>query len=182
MPTGSRMPSALSTRYSCGMACRSSRSCGMAMARATSFTRSTSARVISSPLMATTPLEPMARTCSPAMPTYIASGATPETRTASSTAARMDRVASSMSETTPRRSPIVRVCPSPRTFRRGARGRSPCTAATSAVVCAVPISRATTMGSAVMAVGRSPGHENADRVPPRAGRSAPDLLLLVICP
>ena len=182
MPTGSRMPSVLSTRYSCGIACNSSRSCGMAMARATSFTRSTSVRMISCPLIATTPVEHIARTCSPAIPTYNESGVTPATRLASSTAFRMECVASSMSETTPRRRPMVRVLPTPSTRRVGVRGQSPCTAATMAVVKAVPISRAATMGSEVMAVWRSPGHESGGQAPPHADDSARGPLPQVICP
>ena len=68
MPSGSRMPSWSSIRYSCGSTWRISRSCGMLMARAASSTRSMSDWRTSLSLMATTPCELKPRMCPPAMP------------------------------------------------------------------------------------------------------------------
>ena len=68
MPTGFWMPGWSSTMYSCGSTWITSRSIGMATARAASITRSTSSGVISGPLMATMPrlLKPVM--CPPAIP------------------------------------------------------------------------------------------------------------------
>ena len=123
IPMGSRMPVSLSTVYSCGMACSSSRSVGMACARATSLARSTSDLLISSLLTATIPFDVIARTCSPAMPVYTSVIVAPAIRSASCSALRMERVVSSMSETTPRRMPVVRACPTPSTLTNGKRRR-----------------------------------------------------------
>ncbi len=182
MPTGSRIPSLRSTRYSCGMACSSSRSGGICCARATSCARSTSAREISSPLTATTPVLVIARTCSPAMPTYSHSTFTPDMRSASVIALRMEWVVSSMSETTPRRMPEVRACPTPRILTPALRGRSPTTSAMTAVVLAEPISRPATRRSGFIALWRRLGRGIEDQAPPRAPAGARDRVPRGECP
>src|SRR5438270_7439435 len=59
----------------------------------------------------------------------------------------MDRVVSSMSETTPRRMPVVRAWPTPSTLMVGCFGRSPSSSAMMAVVFADPISSPATRRS-----------------------------------
>ncbi len=68
MPTGSRMPSWLSTTNSRGRTWRICRSASTGMARAPSSTRSTSVRVTSPPAMAATPSEVWLRMWLPATP------------------------------------------------------------------------------------------------------------------
>ena len=91
-------------------------------------------RVISSPFTATMPVLVIACTCSPAMPAYTPSICAPAIRSASCIAFWIERVVSSMSETTPRRIPVVRACPTPSIFSEGALGKSPTASAMMAVV------------------------------------------------
>ena len=168
------MPVLRSTVYSCGIAWSSSRSCGIACARATSFARSTSCLRISSPLTATIPLLVIACTCSPAMPAYSSCTWLPAIRSASCNAFRIDRVVSSMSETTPRRIPVVRAWPTPSTLTVGCFGRSPTASAMMAVVFADPMSSPATMRSGFMGVWRSPGLGSEDRSRPHAPGAVPD--------
>src|SRR6185503_1584191 len=146
-----RIPVFLSTVYSCGIACSSSRSAGIFTARATSFARSTSDLSISSPLTATIPLLTIAWTCSPAIPAYTSLTWAPAMRSASWMALRIERVVSSISATTPRRMPVVRACPTPSTLSPGCLGSSPTTSPMMAVVLAEPMSRPATMRSGFMA-------------------------------
>ncbi len=69
MPMGSTMPRWLSTMYSWGRVWMTSRSEGMATARAASRTRSTSLEVTSLPCTAMTPWLLMPMMWPPAMPT-----------------------------------------------------------------------------------------------------------------
>src|SRR5690349_7216894 len=87
-----------------------------------------------------------------------------------------------MSDTTPRRSPVVRAWPTPRMRMDGLRGRSPTTSAITAVVLADPMSSPATSRSTFIGVWRSPGHENEDRAPRRAPVAWPDRLRQEISP
>src|SRR5213078_280791 len=120
------------------MSCSSSWSRPSDTARATSFTRATSWGLISSPLTATTPVEPRADTCSPAIPHVTSLTRAPAIRSASLSAAATDRVVSSMSRTMPRRTPLFFAIPTPRILASGARGRSPASSAITAHVLVLP--------------------------------------------
>src|SRR5262249_42513805 len=89
----------------------------------------------------------------PAMPAKTSCTCAPAMRSASSIALRIERVVSSISETTPRRMPVVRAWPTPNTLMLGWRGRSPSTSAMMAVVFADPMSRPATRRSEF--IGRS---------------------------
>src|SRR4029453_3257122 len=87
-----------------------------------------------------------------------------------------------MSDTTPRRRPVVLACPTPRMRLDGLRGRSPTTSAMIAVVLADPMSSPATSLSTFIGVWRSPGHENEDRAPRRGLVAWPDQLRREISP
>ena len=118
------------------------------------------------------PLLVIACTCSPAMPAYTSWTCAPAIRSASCIALRIERVVSSMSDTTPRRMPVVRAWPTPSTLIVGCLGRSPSTSAMMAVVFADPMSSPATRRSGFMAVWRSLGHGNEDRSRSREAASA----------
>src|SRR6266700_2102477 len=186
IPTGSEMPRCWSTTYSCGVSCSSSWSRPSDTARATSFTRATSSGVISPPDTATTPVEVRAETCSPAIPQVTPPPFTPAIRSASRSAATMDRLVSSMSRTIPRRTPAFFASPTPSTLASGRRGRSPTTSAITAHVLVLPRSSpATTRRSRLTrlphrprprspCVARPPGPRSGHRAPRRNAPSPRD--------
>src|SRR5687767_14743147 len=84
-----------------------------------------------------------------------------------------------MSETTPRRSPVVRAWPTPNTLMVGWRdGVSPVTSAIIAVVFAEPISRPATSRSGFIAIGRSLDLDSGDPARRHVRYGAPDQLVL----
>src|ERR1043166_3326382 len=110
---------------------------------ATSLTRATSPVRISLPVTETTPWELRAAMCSPATPQYTVPTSTPAMSWASRIALPTARVISSMSRTTPRRTPVVRSIATPRMRTRGAR-TSPLTSPIRATTLVEPRSSAAT--------------------------------------
>src|SRR5688572_4275540 len=139
MPIGSRMPSWLSIRNSCGRMCRIFWSAGIATARAASMTRSTSSDVTSLLRIATMPCELRLRTWLPAIPAYTEWISQPAISSASSTARWIDCTVDSMLTTTPRFRPREGCDPRPTTSMRPSCVISP----TIATTFDVPMSRPT---------------------------------------
>ena len=110
------MPGSSSTMNSWGRTCITSRSMGIATARAASITRSTSLSVISDPLTATIPrlLKPVI--WPPAIPAYTDEISHPDISSASSTAFFIDSTVDSMFTTTPFLSPMEGCVPIPIIF------------------------------------------------------------------
>src|SRR5262245_14042482 len=139
MPIGSRIPSWLSIRNSCGRMWRIFWSAGIATARAASITRSTSSDVTSLLRIATMPWELRLRTWLPAMPAYTEWISHPAMSSASSTARWIDCTVDSMLTTTPRFRPREGCEPSPMTSTL----RSCVSSPTIATTFDVPMSRPT---------------------------------------
>src|SRR5882724_4391418 len=113
---GSRMPSCVSTRNSCGSTCSTSRSSGMAMFRAASMARRTSSRSTSRARFPSEmpPLLLTPRTWLPATPITADSTGTFATPSASSTARRIELTVESRLTINPFRSPFDSAAPSAR--------------------------------------------------------------------
>ncbi len=155
IPTGSAMPPCLSTVYSCGIGTSSSCSSPRLTDSATSWTRRISCGLISSPATDTRPVVSWVRTFSVAIPQWTGGAFTPAMRSASLSALAMERVVSSMSRITPRRTPVVRASPTPR-IRASTRRPSPATSATTAHVLVLPTSRPATNTSRFMPGSAAP--------------------------
>src|SRR5690606_392818 len=161
IPTGSRMPSWLSTVNSRGRMCRICRSASTGMARAPSSARSTSPRVTSPPPIAATPSEPRQRMWLPATLAYTVRISTPAMVWALSIASVMARVVQSMFDTTPLRRPRHGTLPTPR-MAMPSEDTSPTTAHT----LVVPMSRPTTISEESIGVFTLLGRRLPDRSGP----------------
>ncbi len=138
IPTGFWIPDSSSTINSWGRTWMTSRSMGMATARAASITLSTSFSVISEPLMATIPrlLKPVI--WPPAIPAHTEEISHPAINSASSTAFFIDSTVDSMLMTTPLRNPMDGCVPMPMILMS-----DPDTSPTTAQILVVPMSRPT---------------------------------------